>query len=295
MRFATFGTAARPRLGLVSDGYVIDLGKAAGESKFPSDMLGLIAAGPAAVKRAGRLAAQAPRGARKPLSGVELLAPLPQPRRNIFCLGLNYEEHARESAAAGGREFKLPEYPVFFTKATGAVNGPYADIPFDKQTMQQLDWEVELGVVIGKAGKNIPRAQAMDHVFGYTVLNDVSARDLQFHHQQFFKGKSLDGACPMGPWIVTADEIPDPHALRICCRVNGVTKQDWTTGDMIFKIPEVIESLSAGLTLQPGDVIATGTPSGVGFARTPPEFLKPGDVVECEIESIGTIRNRVTK
>jgi 2-keto-4-pentenoate hydratase/2-oxohepta-3-ene-1,7-dioic acid hydratase in catechol pathway len=293
MRFATFGTAARPRLGLVMDGQVIDLGKAAGESRFPADMLALIEAGPAAWKRAGRLAAKAPRGARKPLDGASLLAPLPRPRRNIFCLGLNYAEHARESAAAQGREFKLPEHPVFFTKATGAVNGPYADIPFDQPVMQQLDWEVELGIVIGRAGKNIPRAQALDHVFGYTVINDLSARDLQFNHQQFFKGKSLDGTCPMGPWIVTADEVPDPHGLRICCRVNGVVKQDWTTGDMIFKVPEIIESLSAGLTLQPGDVIATGTPSGVGFARTPKEFLRPGDVVECEIEGIGAIRNRV--
>jgi 2-keto-4-pentenoate hydratase/2-oxohepta-3-ene-1,7-dioic acid hydratase in catechol pathway len=302
MRFVTFGISAnattKPRLGAVIDDQVIDLGKAAGDSKFPADMLALIAAGPAALKKAARLASRsvsggAARGARKPLASVHLLAPLPRPRRNVFCLGMNYEAHARESAMAGGREFKLPEYPVFFTKATGAVAGPYDDIAFDPATMQKLDWEVELAVVIGKAGKNIPRARAMEHVFGYTVINDVSARDLQFNHQQYFKGKSLDGACPMGPWIVTADEIANPHGLAIRCRVNGVVKQDWTTGDMIFDIPAILESLSAGLTLEAGDVIATGTPSGVGFARTPPEFLKPGDVVECEVEGIGTLRNKV--
>jgi len=153
---------------------------------------------------------------------------------------------------------------------------------------------VELAVVIGRRGKNISAAEALDYVFGYTVINDVSARDLQTAYGgQFFKGKSLDGSCPMGPWIVTADEIPDPHALTLSCRVNGVTKQESTTADMIFNIPTAIEFLSRGMTLEPGDVIATGTPSGVGFARTPPEFLKPGDVVECEVEGIGVIRNTI--
>jgi 2-keto-4-pentenoate hydratase/2-oxohepta-3-ene-1,7-dioic acid hydratase in catechol pathway len=222
-----------------------------------------------------------------------LLAPLPKPRRNIFCVGLNYLEHAREGARAAGRELKLPSVPMFFTKATNAVNGPFNDIPFEARVSAQIDWEVELGVVIGRRGKNISAAEAMRYVFGYTVVNDISARDLQTAHGQFFKGKSLDGACPMGPWILTADEIPDPHALPLRCRVNGVTKQDSNTNDMIFKIPALIESLSLGMTLEPGDVIATGTPQGVGFARTPPEFLAPGDVVECEVEGIGMIRNAV--
>jgi 2-keto-4-pentenoate hydratase/2-oxohepta-3-ene-1,7-dioic acid hydratase in catechol pathway len=224
----------------------------------------------------------------------QLLAPLPEPRRNIICLGLNYVEHAKESAEAHGRELRLPSQPVFFTKATNSVNGPFANIPYDPAVSTQIDWEVELGVIIGRRAKNILAAAAMEYVFGYTVINDVSARDIQTAHGgQFFKGKSLDGSCPMGPWIVTADEIPDPHVLTIRCRVNGMTKQEGTTGDMIFKIPDVIEILSRGMTLEPGDVIATGTPSGVGFARTPPEFLKPGDVVECEVEGIGVIRNRV--
>jgi 2-keto-4-pentenoate hydratase/2-oxohepta-3-ene-1,7-dioic acid hydratase in catechol pathway len=228
------------------------------------------------------------------LAGAQLLAPIPNPRRNIFCVGLNYAEHAKESAEARGREAKIPKVPVFFTKATHAVNGPYGDIPFDPAVSTQIDWEAELGVVIGRRGKNISQAEAMNYVFGYTVINDVSARDLQAAHSQFFKGKSLDGACPMGPWILTADEVADPHALGIRCRVNGVIKQEAVTSQMIFKIPALIESLSLGMTLEPGDVIATGTPSGVGFARTPPEFLKPGDVVECEVDGVGLIRNRVS-
>lgn len=229
-----------------------------------------------------------------PYQPADLLAPLPEPRRNIICVGLNYLEHAREGARAAGRELKLPAAPMFFTKATHTVNGPYANIPYDAAVSTQIDWEVELGVVIGKRGKNIAAANAFDYVFGYTVINDVSARDLQNGHGgQFFKGKSLDGACPMGPWIVTADEIHDPHNLPLRCRVNGVTKQDSNTNDLIFKIPTLIESLSRGMTLAPGDVLATGTPPGVGFARTPPEFLKPGDVVECEVAGIGVIRNTV--
>jgi len=151
-------------------------------------------------------------------------------------------------------------------------------------------------VVIGKGGKDIPREHAMEHVFGYTVLNDVTARDVQTAHgKQFFKGKSLDGFCPMGPSLVTKDEVPDPHSLALRCRVNGELKQEGSTADLIFDIPTILEWLSQGMTLLPGDVIATGTPSGVGFARTPPEFLFPGDVVECEVEGLGLIRNRIVK
>jgi 2-keto-4-pentenoate hydratase/2-oxohepta-3-ene-1,7-dioic acid hydratase in catechol pathway len=157
----------------------------------------------------------------------------------------------------------------------------------------QLDYEVELAIIIGQQGKNIPRAEAMSYVYGYSVLNDISARDLQRNGKQFFKGKSLDGACPIGPWLVTADEIANPHNLAITCHVNGVTKQDSNTQHMIFDIPAIIEYLSLGMTLLPGDIIATGTPSGVGFARTPPEYLQPGDMVECEIEKIGLIRNQI--
>ncbi len=280
MRLATFLYHQTPSLGIIrNDGIVPVPGLS---------MLDVIAHGAIALNDLKALDRPA-----IPLVTGDLLAPIPAPRRNIMCLGLNYAEHAKESAQARGREAKIPTHPVFFTKATHSVNGPYAVIPFDDSVSVQIDWEAELGVVIGKRGKNIKADEAMQYVFGYTVINDVSARDLQSAHSQFFKGKSLDGACPMGPWIVTADEVPDPHALAIRCRVNGETKQEANTGDMIFKIPAMLESLSRGMTLEPGDVIATGTPSGVGFARTPPEFLKPGDVVECEVEGVGVIRNRV--
>ncbi len=229
-----------------------------------------------------------------PLADVKLLSPIPNPQRNIMCLGWNYAEHAAESANAKGFEIKeLPKLPIVFTKATTAVNGPYGDIPFDTAVSEQIDWEAELAIVISKPGKNIPREQAMEYIYGYTVLNDISARDLQKGGKQFFKGKSLDGSCPIGPWLTTADAVPDPHNLRITSRVNGATKQDSNTRHMIFDLPTIIAYLSRGMTLLPGDIIATGTPSGVGFARTPPEFLRPGDVVECEIENIGIIRNQI--
>lgn len=294
MRFVSFLAGRAAHYGLAQDGRVLDLVRAGG-GKLPGNLLGLIEQGPAGLKRAARLASQAPKSAWKPLEATRWLAPIPVPRRNVICLGMNYAAHAREAALARGREPRLPEVPVFFTKATTAVVGPYADIPLDAAVSEQIDWEAELAVVIWRRGKNIPRAAAMDYVFGYTVMNDVSARDLQVSHQQFFKSKSLDGAGPMGPWIVTADELPDPGRLRICSRVNGVVKQDSNTSDLIFDIPAIIEWLSRGMTLEPGDVISTGTPEGVGFARTPPEFLRPGDVVECEVEGIGAIRNRVVR
>lgn len=227
------------------------------------------------------------------LDSVTLLAPIPRPAKNIMCLGLNYADHVAETSAAAQRDAKLPEHPIVFTKNVTSVTGPGAGIPCDPAASEQLDWEVELGVIIGRPGYAIDAGDAMDHVFGFTVINDVSARDLQFRHKQFFIGKSLDGACPMGPWIVTADEIPDPHALAIRCDVNGVRKQDSSTRHMIFDIPAIIATLSRGMTLEAGDIIATGTPDGVGFARTPPEFLKPGDEVVCEIEGVGTLRNSV--
>ena len=228
-----------------------------------------------------------------PLSSVKLLAPIPDPKRNVMCLGLNYAEHAAEHYSTTGQQTELPDYPIVFNKATTTVNGPFDDIPFDPNVSDEYDWEVELAVIIGRKGKNISREQALDWVYGYTVLNDVSARDLQRRHKQFFLGKSLDGACPMGPWIVTADEVDDPQALRITCQVNDVIKQDSSTKLMIFDVSATIEHLSLGMTLLPGDIIATGTPSGVGFARQPPEFLKAGDVVVCEVEGIGRIKNTV--
>ena len=258
-----------------------------------ASLLELIAWGEAGLATAREALAREPRA---PLAGIQLVAPIPEPRRNIFCLGWNYSEHSKEAAAARGRlePPKLPTRPIFFTKATTSVLAPEAAIPAHLGVTAQLDWEVELGVVIGKGGADIRQDQAMAHVFGYTVINDVSARDVQTSHGgQFFKGKSLDGTCPMGPWLVTADEVPDPHALRLTCKVNGAIKQDGRTSDMIFDIPSTIEWLSKGMTLLPGDIIATGTPAGVGFARNPPEFLKTGDSVACEVEGLGVLQNTV--
>ncbi|MFZ1342057.1 fumarylacetoacetate hydrolase family protein [Thiothrix eikelboomii] len=230
-----------------------------------------------------------------PASAVEWLAPLPRPRKNIMCLGLNYFEHIEEALNLTGKTAKKPAYPIIFTKAVTSVIGHETEVPYDPDTCSQLDWECELGVIIGKAGRKISPDHALEHIFGYTVINDLSARDLQLNHKQYFLGKSIDGGCPIGPVIVTQDEIADPQNLNLACRVNGVTKQASNTGYMLFNIAEIIATLSRGMRLEPGDIIATGTPSGVGFARNPPEYLHPGDCVECEVEKIGVLRNRISR
>jgi len=255
-------------------------------------VLELIQQGPDGWRRAADIAAQTS-AVSYPVAEIRWHSPIPRPAKNIFCLGLNYAAHALESAKARGRSPELPKAPVFFTKAPTTMNGPFDEVPVDRSVTDQVDWEVELGVVLGVTGKNIARADALRHVFGYTVINDVSARELQATHMQWFKGKSLDGTCPMGPVIVTADEFGDPQAKRLLCRVNGVVKQDGHTSDQIFPVDVTLEWLSKGLTLEAGDIIATGTPAGVGIGRTPPEFLVKGDVVETEIEGIGTLRNTV--
>src|SRR6185503_1055491 len=229
------------------------------------------------------------------LPDVRVHAPITRPRKNIFCLGRNYKSHIEETARARDVAVKLPDVPVFFTKAPTSINGPYDAVPLDAAITQQLDYEVELAVIVGVRCKNVARADALACVFGYTVLNDVSARDLQKSHLQWFKGKSLDGFCPMGPVVVTSDEFGDPHLKRISLRLNGETRQDSTTANMIFPIDVTIESLSKGMTIEPGDIIATGTPEGVGLGRIPPEYMKDGDVMETEIEGIGTMRNRIEK
>ncbi len=292
MRLVTYEDAGGRHLGAVVDDQVVDL-PAASAGAVPNDMIELIELGETGLVRAQQAVEAAGSAQRRPLSQVKLLAPIPRPRKNVFCVGLNYADHIAEGARARGDEVKLPEHPNFFTKAPTSVNHPDGPIPIDPAVSDKIDWEVELGVIIGRTGKNIPEDRAMDYVFGYTVINDVSARDLQRRHGQFFKGKTLDGACPMGPWIVTRDELPDPHKLHITLRVNGTTKQDSNTEHLIFKVPTLISVLSAGMTLEAGDIIATGTPDGVGFARTPPEFLQPGDTVEAEVEGIGILRNPV--
>jgi 2-keto-4-pentenoate hydratase/2-oxohepta-3-ene-1,7-dioic acid hydratase in catechol pathway len=229
-----------------------------------------------------------------PLASVRLEAPLPRPRRNLWCVGRNYHEHAKELQASvfKGNNANPAAWPIVFTKVPECVigDGDEVRLPGDAVSAQ-IDYEAELAVVIGRGGKNITRAAAMDHVFGYTIVNDVTARDVQMRHQQWDMGKSFDTFCPMGPWIVTADELDGQHT-RVRCWVNGAPRQDGRTEDLIFDIPTLIETISRGITLYPGDVIATGTPAGVGMGLTPPSFLQPGDVVRIEIDGIGSLENR---
>ncbi|HVH25935.1 MAG TPA: fumarylacetoacetate hydrolase family protein [Vicinamibacterales bacterium] len=299
MRYLTFSTADNPtpRLGILHEGRVADVQSLLGSSAPPT-LLDLIRSGGetwrATAERLAVRLADLHSDATYPVGDVRWHAPIPRPPKNIVCLGLNYASHIRETTSPD-KAMRVPEAPVFFTKAPTSVTGPFDPIPWDQSVTTQVDYEAELGVVIGAGGKNISRERALTHVFGYTVVNDVSARDLQFGHKQWFKGKSLDGFCPMGPVVVTADEFGDPQAKHITLRLNGEIRQDATTGDMLFPIVSIIEQLSRGMTLEPGDLIATGTPEGVGLGRTPPEYLKEGDVIETEIEGIGTLRNRLER
>jgi 2-keto-4-pentenoate hydratase/2-oxohepta-3-ene-1,7-dioic acid hydratase in catechol pathway len=229
------------------------------------------------------------------LGAVELLPPV-IPRRNVFCVGWNYQSHFDEGADKAARAVKeIPAHPAFFSKTTTTINSPHAPVPLHGPVTRRLDWEVELAVVIGKGGTSIAEVNALDHVFGYCVANDVSARDVQSRHGgQWFKGKNLDGTCPLGPVVVTRDEIPDPQALDIVCRVNGIVKQRSNTRFQVYPVARLIAEVSEGLTLRPGDVILTGTPAGVGFARDPPERLVDGDLLESEIVGIGILRNPIS-
>lgn len=231
------------------------------------------------------------------LDTLTLRAPFPRPVRNILCVGKNYRDHVKEFGRSGydtpGRSEELPDRPIIFTKATTSVTGPYDDVDPHHGVTAELDYEGELGVVIGRGGRGISRDAALDHVWGYTIINDVTARDLQRDHKQWFLGKSLDTHCPMGPWVVTADEVGDVQTLELETTVNGVRRQLAPVKDLIFDIPELITTISAGLTLVPGDIIATGTPAGVGIGLEPPRFLVSGDVVKVSITGLGSIRNRI--
>lgn len=274
---------------------VIDVAAEAAARQSPlnlTTMLDIIDGGAATLALLAEISS-APKTTPILLNSALLKAPIPRPRKNVFCVGWNYLDHFSEGAASMQDSRELPQWPVFFSKAPTAVTGPYDAIPFDANVSTELDWEVELGVVLGKAGKNIAEADAMSHVFGYTVINDVTWRDIQRRHGgQWDKGKSLDGTCPMGPCIVTADAL-DPADLRVECRVSNVVKQQSSTKHLFFKIPRLIHDLSLGQTLEPGDVISTGTPEGVGFARKPPEWMRPGDLLETEIQGIGVMRNPI--
>jgi 2-keto-4-pentenoate hydratase/2-oxohepta-3-ene-1,7-dioic acid hydratase in catechol pathway len=260
------------------------------DSVAPS-MLALIDGGEAALDKARAAVVAAANVVMR--ADVRLLAPIPRPKQNVMCLGMNYVAHAIESDLARGREPKLPEFPVFFTKALNAVCGDGDEVPLDPNVTSELDYEVELAYIFGKSAKNVSKADALSYVFGYTIVNDISARDLQNRHQQFFKGKSLDNSGPIGPCIVTADEIPDPTVLAIKLRLNGEERQHSNTGDLIFDIPTSIEYLTLGSTIEAGQIVCTGTPSGVGMGRNPKEYMKVGDVMEAEIERIGVLTNKV--
>lgn len=307
MRFVTYIRKNQQRLGLMGpEEQIVDLAELdrryirTGAAHFLSSMQNFIEAGTKALQTARKaekyIAAKSAEEQKKlgragvllKLNQTRLMAPIPWPRKNVVMLGINYREHVEEGARARSLEIKYPEYPVYFTKPATSVIGHLGKVIKHKAT-DKLDWEVELAVVIGKRGRDIPKEKAYEHVFGYTICLDMTARELQRIHGQWFKGKSLDTFCPIGPWIVHKSALPGPQQVRLICRVNGEVMQDGNTRDMIFDIPTIIESLSHGLTLEPGDIISTGTPSGVGFARVPPVFLKPGDKVEAEVEGIGTL------
>jgi 2-keto-4-pentenoate hydratase/2-oxohepta-3-ene-1,7-dioic acid hydratase in catechol pathway len=283
LRFVTFSDrAGNRRPGLLT-----------GETIEPLDANAATLEAFIALDPPGRQAALAARGRPIPLRDVTLRAPL-TPRKNVFCVGRNYLAHAQEGARARGEAaLNLPAVPTFFTKAPTAVTGPDATLTLSGGVSSQYDWEAELAVIIGTRCTDVAQTDAPNVIFGYTCLNDVTARDLQRAHQQWFKGKSLDQTCPLGPWIVDSAEVKDAQNLAIALRLNGRTQQDSNTRAMIFSIPRIIAELSKGMTLEPGDIIATGTPDGVGFAMDPPLFLKDGDVMEVEIEGIGVLRNRV--
>lgn len=224
-----------------------------------------------------------------PLNEVKLLAPIPRPRKNIFCVGKNYAAHAIEMGSAAD----IPEYPMLFSKAPTTVIGPNDEIEPHNHLTSELDYEGEIAIVIGKKGKRIAKEVAMDYVFGYMLLNDVTARDLQRRHKQFLLGKSIDTFCPTGPWLTHKSLISDPSDLTLTTKVNGELRQTGYTKHFIFDIPTIIETISAGTTLEPGDIIATGTPAGVGNGFNPPKFLKQGDVIEIEVKELGMLVNRV--
>ncbi|QHE60957.1 FAA hydrolase family protein [Rossellomorea vietnamensis] len=285
MKFVSYAVEGNETYGVEVEGRIIDL---AGVDELPGDLLQGIEAGEDFLKRAEAVLRE--KGGALPSfrkDEVQWLSPIPRVKRNIMCVGKNYREHAIEM----GGEQDIPKNIMIFTKATHTVIGHRETVLHHDDITEELDYEGELAVIIGRKGRGISPEEAMDHVFGYSILNDITARDLQKKHGQFFIGKSLDTTCPMGPFLVTKDEVDDPQNLSIITKVNGEIRQSSNTGQMIFSIPTIISTLSKGMTLLPGDVIATGTPSGVGKGYNPPRFLRKGDVVEIEIEGLGILTN----
>jgi len=300
MRLVTYraNVLEAARLGAIVDNLVVDLellGMNTGVD-LPNDMLAFIDLGPAAVKTASALLEEHrgnwPVGVAVPVQNVKLLAPIPRPRKNIFGIGLNYVEHVEESSRSLDTSADLPKQPVIFTKPPTTVIGEGDSVQHNAKITQQLDWEVELAAIIGTRATRIEEKDALSYVFGYSVMVDISARDNR-RAGQWVYSKGMDTYAPFGPCIVTADEIPDPQALDLWLTVNGEVKQKSNTKFMLFNVAHLVADISAGITLEPGDIIATGTPAGVGAGRTPQEWLWPGDVIEAHVEGIGTLRNPV--
>jgi len=299
MKLLTYQTQnSEPRLGFIHNNKVIDMANFGDVMQFPlpSTMLGFIDMGHLIIPEINSLMQKCDPADLIAISftmeEIKILAPIPKPRKNIIGIGLNFTEHVAESARTLDTSNELPQKPIIFSKPPTAVTGTNTEILLNPKLTQQLDWEVELAVVIGKPGKYVDKKDALDYVFGYTVINDISARDCR-RAGQWIVSKGQDTFAPMGPIIVTKDEIEDPHNLNLSLKVNGVEKQNANTKYMLFNINELIEDLSTVFTLEPGDIIATGTPAGVGAGRSPQEWLWNGDVVEATVEGIGTIVNTV--
>ncbi|HEX2152954.1 MAG TPA: fumarylacetoacetate hydrolase family protein [Acidimicrobiia bacterium] len=291
MRFVTFEDGAGVRFGVLEDGAVRDV--VAADPRLPTDLLDVIRGGQASIDGIGQTLESS---ALLPATGIRLLAPIPQPPGNVIAVGRNYRDHAQEFTKSGfdaSEKDVVPPHPVIFTKAGSSVIGPGAPIMISNDPTNTTDYEGELGVVIGKPTRSVSPSQVLDHIFGYTIINDVTARALQSRHVQWFVGKSPDTFCPMGPCIVTKDEMPDLSQTQLRTNVNGETRQAFSLSDMIFDIPTLIATLSETMTLRPGDVIATGTGTGVGIGFDPPRFLESGDVVEISVDGIGTLSNPV--
>jgi 2-keto-4-pentenoate hydratase/2-oxohepta-3-ene-1,7-dioic acid hydratase in catechol pathway len=293
MQLVSYRDGGDTRVGVISGQSIVDLaraGQAAG-ADLPSDMRAFIALGEAGLDAAER----AVKSGDGVVSGAARLVPPISPHKNVYCIGRNYKAHIEEGFRARGEEPVYPKYLEVFSKPPTTLIGHDDEIRLDRQFTNELDYEVEFGLVIGRAGRRIAAQHAFDHIYGYTIANDVSAREVQRNHGQWFLGKAMDTSCPLGPCIVPRRYLANPQGVRLQTRVNGEIRQDSNTADMLYDIPRIIEIVSAGLTLEPGDVIITGTPSGVAAGRTPPPWLKDGDVVECEIEGIGVLRNRVVE
>ena len=305
MKLVTYIHQGTNRLGVINDSQVIDLALAwdaypkhtgtstSRQGSFPDDMSALLQSDDTTWQLVGSVTAWAealPDSAgaslRQPLDRVRLAPPLANPSK-IICVGLNYHDHCRE------QNIKVPDRPILFAKFPSSIIGPGDEITWPPEASRKVDHEAELAVIIGREGRHIPIDQAYDYVAGYTIVNDVSARDVQFSDGQWARGKSFDTFCPMGPYLLTADEVPDPHTLRIRCWVNGELRQDSNTRELIFKVPDLLAYISKTCTLMPGDILSTGTPGGVGVFRDPQVFLKTGDLVEIEIDKLGRLRNRV--